>query len=183
MKKTSMILITGMVIIFSNNHTAIAGCGGICITTQQDWHSIGVDSVYLDENGGLVTMYAYYNSCCELTMNTSNPNMQLIWYKDGVPFDTTNIYDVMLISPGMYSTTFTVNTAGLYEVFFINFQGATAACGKVYVLNTEETHSIPTLESTTKPLASLEDEEARIGIRIYPNPTSEGYFNIDHFNV
>lgn len=178
MRKTAITIVTGLVLFICNHQNSFAGCGGVCITTLADNnYSDLIDTAYLDQNSGVVNLFATYNSCCQSLFSSQNPTMKLVWYKDGLPIDTTDIYDANSSVVGLYTTTFSVILPGIYEVFFIDFQGANFSCRKVQVMRTQELGMAPAIASNTT--NSLEIPEERNNYRIYPNPTTEGFVYID----
>ena len=125
-------------------------------------------------------MYATYNSCCEALMISENPHMELVWYKDGAPFDTTNIYQANSLLPGLFTTAFIATQPGLYEVFFINFQGPNFGCGKVQVIKNTPEEPVHQTATTGIETQEIADDNATKDYRIYPNPSSEGFFYFDY---
>lgn len=179
MRKITITFVTVLVLFVCNNQNSFAGCGGVCLTTHADnTYSDLIDTAYLDQNSGVVNLFATYNSCCQSIFTYQNPTMKLVWYKDGLPIDTTDIYDANSSVAGLFTTTFSVTQPGIYEVFFIDFQGANHSCRKVQVLKTEELGMAPAIASNTSNSSAIPEEESNY--RIYPNPTTDGFIYIDH---
>ena len=175
-----MIIIAGLVIVLSNNQFVIAGCQNVCLSLDSAVYNPN-DTTYI-ESGGNVRIFARYNGACRLIMEGANPTMQLVWYKDGVPYDTTTLTDATYDNIWTYYTSFYVTEPGVYEVYFMGFYQPNYPCGRIYVLPEEEIQSTQTMQSVIPEAAGIENEEVKNGYRIYPNPTSEGYFYIDNLS-
>lgn len=148
------------VIACSPSAKANAGCTGVCISTD----STGTFTVTtLDTIGianGSVDIYAYYNGACSSLMQSNN--VALAWYRNGIPFDTTDANDAVFDGVWTYKTTLNVSQPGLYTVYFLNFVGPNFQCRSVLVNDS-------TAISTTgiKPETAVAET-----FRIYPNPVS-----------
>lgn len=148
------------VIACSLTAKANAGCTGICISTD----STGTFTVTtLDTIGissGSVNIYAYYNGACSSSMQSNN--VALAWYRNGIPFDTTDANDAVFDGVWTYKTTMTISQPGLYTVYFLNFIGPGYQCRSVLV---NDSSAINT--TGIKP-----ETAAAETFSIYPNPVS-----------
>jgi hypothetical protein len=136
--------------------SARAGCGGVCIFSNQNQNCYAVnDTVYLSQ--GSTVLYANYNDCCNTLFGG---NATLVWCLNGIPFDTTSTGSQ--VSAGMYSQQLTVGQPGVYTVYFINFVDPSYACGSVTVL--ERSNELNALPGS---------DMASVITSVFPNPATD----------
>lgn len=146
------------VIAGSHSAQAHAGCTGICISTDSAgvFNVSTVDTIGI--NNGSVDIYAYYNGACSSLMQSNN--VALAWYRNGIPFDTTDANDAVFDGVWTYKTTMNVSQPGLYTAYFLNFIGPNYQCRSVLV---NDSNAIST--TGIKP-----ETAAAPAFQIYPNP-------------
>lgn len=110
---------------------------------------------------GSVNIYAYYNGACYSIMQSNN--VALAWYRNGVPFDTTDANDAVFDGVWTYKTTMTVSQPGLYTAYFLNFIGPNYQCRSVLVNNDSSAISTTGIKPETAAAAAF---------HIYPNPVN-----------
>ena len=149
-----------LVFILISSKGAKAGCGGVCISGSENiW--VYVDTLYVTW-GESVSLYAKYETCCaDRFLYSGMQGTVLIWFRNGIPFDTTSQSDIKGNYQGYYVTELSVSKPGTYKVFFIGFEGESYRCGKVTVIDT----SGAILKEKSLP---------QIGFSISPNPTTDG---------
>lgn len=102
-----------------------AGCTGICISSDPAG-LVNADTLNL--SGGSVNVYAHYNGACAMIGFDT-----LVWFRDGLPFDTTTSADAVFNGVWTYTTTISINSPGVYTVFPIQFITPTTQCGSILV--------------------------------------------------
>lgn len=148
-----------------------AGCTGLCLSLDSigDYNPNSIDTAYLPP-GGNVKIFATYNEACHMIMEAQ---MRLVWYKDGLPFDTTDISDATFDNIWTYYTQYFIYEPGLYEIYFIGFYQPNYPCKKIRVLKENNA-------AAENPSAGLEEtKQNEDGILIYPNPSYEGVLYIN----
>lgn len=128
-----------------------AGCTGLCISSDQAG-TMNQDT--LDLSAGPVNIYAHYNGACALIGFDT-----LVWFRDGLPFDTTTSADAVFDGVWTYTTTIQITVSGVYTVYPIQFIVATTQCGEINVMN----GSITGISDQVKNVHASE-------YSMYPNP-------------
>ena len=165
--RVSGIVITALYLMLSQKANA-AGCTGVCIykdssTTNQ---SPLVDTLYKSP-GQTAAIYAKYNGACKIVVS----NLNLIWYLNGAPYDTTAPSDAVFDGIWTYTTMLPVTTPGTYEVYFHDYAGmANYSCGKIVVIESNTTTTVK------------KNNESHFNLTIFPNPTSDGRFLVNEFS-
>jgi hypothetical protein len=171
MRKYSVILILTFT-IFSYGKFARAGCTGLCLSL--DSLSYGgnlVDTAYLS-SGGNVKLFARYNNACRMIMEGQNPTMQLVWYKDGSPYDTTDLSNATYDNIWTYYTQYYITEPGLYDIYFLGFYQPNYPCKQILVLKENNT-------VTNNSTSSIdESKENGNNVLVYPNPSYDGMLYI-----
>lgn len=167
MKNNLLRLVLCSLFLYTGFSTRVqAGCTGVCITLDSTGSVIPstVDTIGL--GNGSVNLYAYYNGACSSLMQ--NNNVALAWYRNGVPFDTTDASVAVFDGVWTYKTTMPVSQPGLYTVYFLNFTGPSYQCRSVYVTGAANANATGII-----PLPLTESD-----ITVFPNPSSDGRFTI-----
>jgi hypothetical protein len=176
MRTAATKIFSTLILLLLLQNSAKAGCGGVCLGRDATQNPlVPIDSCYLDQNDGFITLYATYNSCCTALFGQ---NIQLVWYKDGVPFDTTEANQAVEIETGLFTTWFEAHSPGLYEVYFMNFQGANYTCGRVHIFKTPGVQSSSAQQHSVN-TASIENNNS-YEVTLYPNPSSDGNIAISY---
>jgi len=158
-KKT--FLITGILFLGLGIGQAKAGCTGLCI--HQDSTGLGsniTDTVYLSSSSPAVTVYGSYNGACAMLM--AEDNVTLVWFKDGLPLDTTDMTNAVFDGVWTYTTPLTVTVPGTYTVFFKNFISPAYECGRIVVLP----------QANNGALATMNPETRHNDFTVFPNPAN-----------
>lgn len=165
-KTLSFLFLLSGIFFFSSN--AKAGCTGVCIgidstDTETTLHLYATDTVYAS-NG--VRIFSHYNGSCYTLMQSNN--VQLVWFRNGLPYDTTDNSDARYDGIWTYTTGITVTQPGLYQVYFSNFIQPGYECRSVLVM----AGSDPAVTG----ISSF--DFAGDQFTIFPNPASGGQFSI-----
>lgn len=170
MKKTALNLTAGLVVFLCINTTK--ACDYMVWISNANQGTPTMDTLCLKE-GESLPIYALHTS--GFINYFSDPVRQLFWIRDGVTFDTTNhtnaIHDGILY----FVTTLLVSQPGVYQVKYITPNNQEMIMGQVVIINCPV--------ETTPMHAGLPQEGAVPNMNIYPNPSSEGFINIDAANT
>lgn len=96
--------------------------------------------------------------------------MLLVWYKDGVAYDTTSLVNTTYDNVWTYYTQFDATEPGLYEVYFMGFYQPNAPCRKIRVIENSE--------QSGGAISGIE-ENNKTHVKLYPNPSSNGLIYIE----
>lgn len=171
--KTSARILFVLVIALASWQQVSAKCGGACISIDSIGNSFSqMDTAYL-KAGDLLKIYAKYDNNCMMMLSSQYPNMELVFYRDGVAFDTTSIEDAKFDNIWTWYTHINIDQPGLYEVFFIGFYQPNYPCRKILVLDKNED-----ISSGHVPAAVENNTGSGMNFMIYPNPSYDGFINI-----
>lgn len=140
-------------------YQAKAGCTGLCI--HRDSTGLGsniTDTVYASP---MVTIYASYNGACAMLMAADN--VTLIWCRNGIPVDTTDMTNAVFDGVWTYTTPLLVSAPGTYTVYFKNFLLLPGyECGRIVVLPQNNASALSTIDR--------EQEITINSFSVFPNP-------------
>jgi hypothetical protein len=171
MRKNTIIFIC-LLLAIASCRSANAGCTGLCLSLDSLGYNPNlIDTAYITP-GGNVKIFATYNEACHMIMEGQNPAMQLVWYKDGVPYDTTDLSNATYDNIWTYYTQYYFDEPGLYEIYFMGFYQPGYSCKQIRVLEKNNTVG-------GGPFTSAENiKENDDQILVYPNPSYEGMIYI-----
>ena len=124
------LIILAFAAIFISNVNA--GCTGVCLHKDTIATVSGASDTVVISPSSSTTIFASYNGACALMM--ASTNVTLIWFKDGLAFDTTNASTTFFDGVWEYTSPLTVNSSGVYTVYFMGFESPINQCGQVVVL-------------------------------------------------
>ena len=142
------------------NANLYAGCTGVCLHKDTIAAVSGASDTVVISPSSSTTIFASYNGACALMM--ASTNVTLIWFKDGIAFDTTNASNTFFDGVWEYTSPLTVSSSGVYTVYFMGFESPINQCGQVVVLNgTGESEPNRAVNSSFKDFT------------IFPNPSND----------
>jgi hypothetical protein len=171
--KTSVRVIFILTLTLVSYQQVSAKCGGACISIDSIGNSIHqTDTAYL-KAGDLLKIYAKYDQNCMYLIAPQFPQMELVFYRNGIPFDTTSIEDATYDNIWTWYTHIYIDQPGLYEVYFIGYYQPDYPCKKILVLDESE-------EVSQGPLPAAMENHSNTGMdfMIYPNPSKDGIIHI-----
>lgn len=144
----------------------------VSISANANSMSMANDTLCLNDEESPVSIFAVH--LYNFTTYFNDPIRQLIWTRDGIPFDTTNeshsIYDGELF----YVTTMWVNQPGNYQVWYYTPNNQFMQFGQVTVLQCSSDESNVNIGVTSIPI-----ELGVESFSLYPNPATNGYVNVE----
>ena len=171
MRKNTIIFIC-LLWAFACCRSVNAGCTGLCLSLDSIGNNFNLDDTTYLTPGGNVKIFATYNEACHMIMEGTNPTMQLVWYKDGMPYDTTDLSNATYDNIWTYYTQYYIHEPGVYEIYFMGFCLPGYSCKKIVVL--EKNNPV-----AGGPFTSIENaKENNDQILVYPNPSYDGLLYI-----
>jgi hypothetical protein len=171
MKPTLRVLVLLICVTIPSNQL-LAGCAGLCLSldsTSTPGSSTLEDTTYI-QNGSSAKIYAIYNNACKMILEGANPQMQLVWYKDGITYDTTSLVNATYDNIWTYYTQFYATEPGLYEVYFMGFYQPNSPCRKIRVIENSE--------QIGGAISGIE-ENGETHVKLYPNPSFNGIIYVE----
>jgi hypothetical protein len=179
--KISIYLSAIFVFIFPYK-TITAGCDGVCISTDtliksRYYNSLDQDTIYINK-GFSTNLYAVVISACHSIFTRVDSNgfylnyVDLVWYKNGLPFDTTRQYTG---NQNKYLHQLIVSDTGIYTVIPAGYDPLHFSwCSSVHVIfKKDKNANSSTTQNSFSNVVNANNFAGDGSINIFPNPFSD----------
>lgn len=143
----------------------------VTISANPSSPSMTNDTICFDD-GDPVPIYAVH--LYNFTTYFNDPVRQLIWTRDGIPFDTTNQSQSIFDGSIYYVTTLWVTEPGNYQVWYFTPNHQLMQFGQVSIIPCN-LDIMPSETGQTSIEIDMEEDQ----FRLFPNPSANGYAMIE----